>query len=96
MPNTIEKIEAKFDRLQKAREIVAHQGVHIVLGMRSHYTVDASDGKNQYMVNAKCTCPDANERADLHDGDCKHKLAVLLWLTCDARTRRGESVPKEW
>ena len=108
MPNTIEKIEAKFDRLQKAREIVAKQGVHVMLGVDEHtagefggrprtcFAVDSSTGSGKYFVNGSCSCPDARERADLHDGDCKHRLAVLLWLTADARTRRGESVPKEW
>ena len=108
MGTTIERIEAQFDRLQRAREIVRNQGVHVMLGVdediagdfggrpRTCFAVDSSSGKGQYFVNGQCSCPDAKERQDLHEGLCKHRLAVLLWLTCDAKTRRGESVAKEW
>ena len=108
MVSVIEQIEAKFDRLQKARQIVQQQGVHVMLGVDEHtagtfggrprtcFAVDSSTGSGKYFVNGHCSCPDAKERADLHEGWCKHRLAVQLWLTCDARTRRGESVPKEW
>ena len=96
MPSAIEKIEAMHDRLQKARGIVANQGVHVVLGIDSHFAIDSTAGNGQYLVNGKCSCSDAKEREDLHNGVCKHRLAVLLWLEADTRTRRGESVPKEW
>ena len=108
MHTIIERIEAQFERLQKAREIVAKQGVHVLLGVdedttgdfggrpKTCHAVDSSSGSGQYFVNGSCGCPDAKERADLHEGWCKHRLAVQLWLTADAKTRRGESVPKEW
>ncbi len=108
MPSTIERIEAQFDRLQKARDIVSNQGVHVMLGVddehagefggrqRTCFAVDSSTGKGKYFVNGSCGCPDAKERADLHEGWCKHRLAVQLGLTADAKMRRGASVPKEW
>jgi hypothetical protein len=74
----VQQIEVLHQRLVKAREIVAAGKVHPIVGLEAHYTVEASKG-GFYLVNGECTCPDAQERADIHWGWCKHKLAVELF-----------------
>ena len=94
MSNVIEKIEALHCRLEKAREIVAEGKVRPVLGMDEHYTVESSTGEGHYLVNATCSCPDAQHRSELTKGLCKHKLAVLVYLeaqetTTEAREKKA-------
>ena len=79
MVTTIQMIEGLSKRLEKVRQILADGKVHPVIGMDSHYCVAASDGQGFYMVNGECTCPDANQRTELHNGWCKHNLAVELF-----------------
>jgi hypothetical protein len=74
----IQQIEALHQRLVKAREIVAAGKVHPIIGLETHYTVQASTG-GFYLVNGECTCPNAQERADIHRGWCKHMLAVEIY-----------------
>lgn len=79
MISPIKQIEELNKRLEKAREIVAAGKVYPVLGMEDHFAVEASDGKGFYLVNGTCTCPDAQNRTDIHKGWCKHKLSVELY-----------------
>jgi hypothetical protein len=74
----IKQIESLYQRLEKARSIVAAGKVHPITGTTDHYVVEASNG-NHYLVNAVCTCVDAQQRGDIHHGWCKHKLAVELF-----------------
>jgi hypothetical protein len=74
----IQQIESLYQRLAKAREIVAAGKVHPIVGMTDHYTVESSKG-NFYLVNGTCSCQDAQQRIDIHHGWCKHKLAVELY-----------------
>ena len=79
MPTVIDTIEALCERLQRARVIVSEGRVHPVLGATDHYIVESSTGRGFYLVNTDCTCPDAQHRAALNRGLCKHKLAVVLY-----------------
>lgn len=79
MVTTIEQIEGLSKRLDKARQIVSDAMVFPVVGMSEHYVVQASDGNSFYLISDTCTCPDANERSELHKGWCKHRLAVELF-----------------
>ena len=74
----IQQIESLYARLEKARVITASGKVHPIVGMDEHYAVESSKG-DLYLVNGTCTCIDAQERADIHHGWCKHKLAVELF-----------------
>jgi hypothetical protein len=74
----IRQIKFLYARLEKAREIVAAGKVHPIVGMDKHYAVESSKG-DFYLVNGTCTCIDAQQRADLYHGWCKHKLAVELF-----------------
>ena len=77
MVSPIQQIEALTQRLEKARQLVADGKVHPINGMEEHYAVQAST-EGFYLVNESCTCPDAQQRDELHKGWCKHKLAVEL------------------
>lgn len=83
MPSVVDTIEALCERLQRARIIVAEGRVHPVLGATGHYIVESSTGRGFYLVNHDCTCPDAQHRAELNRGLCKHKLAVVLYQEPD-------------
>jgi predicted nucleic acid-binding Zn finger protein len=75
--STIAQIEAIYDRLSKARTLVANGKVHPVYGMADHYIVDGSSAK--YLVNGECRCPDAANRVELTKGLCKHRLAAMVY-----------------
>src|SRR5918996_1163924 len=74
----VQQIEALHQRLVKARDIVAAGKVHPIIGLETHYTVQASTG-GFYLVNGECTCPDAQQWTDIHRGWCKHMLAVEIY-----------------
>jgi hypothetical protein len=74
----VQQIEALHHRLVKAREIVATGKVHPIVGLETHFAVQASIG-GFYLVNGECTCPDAQQRTDIHRGWCKHMLAVEIY-----------------
>jgi hypothetical protein len=59
----IARIEALYDRLTRARTLVADNKVHTVYGIANHYIVDGTDAK--YLVNGSCICPDATNRPEL-------------------------------
>ncbi len=79
MASVIQKIEALYQRLERARAIVAEGRIHPVLGKPDHYVVQSTKGDGFYLVNGTCICPDATERAELTKGLCKHKLAAVLF-----------------
>jgi hypothetical protein len=72
----VAKIEALYDRLTRARTLVADNKVHPVYGMANHYFVEGTEAK--YLVNGSCICPDAVNRPELK-GLCKHKLAATIY-----------------
>jgi hypothetical protein len=78
----VAKIEALYDRLTRARTLIADNKVHPVYGMPDHYIVEGKETK--YLINGGCICPDARNRPELK-GLCKHKLAAVIY---------SEQVPK--
>ena len=72
----VAKIEALYDRLTRARILVADNKVHSVYGMAGHYIVEGKEAK--YLVNGSCIFPDSVNRPELK-GLCKHKLAVTIY-----------------
>ena len=72
----VAKIEALYDRLTRARTLVADNKVHPVYGIVDHYFVEGKEAK--YLVNGSCICPDSVNRPELK-GLCKHKLAVVIF-----------------
>ena len=85
-----DRIEAAYERLEKAKEIVANGGVHPMIGQPDHFAVEASDG-GVYTVNAACTCPDYEHRQHLNGRLCKHRLAVYLHLEAAEGADKSES-----
>jgi hypothetical protein len=77
MVSPVQPIESLYQRLEKAKEIVQQGKVHPIVGMDDHFIVQGNAG--YYLINAICTCADAQERTDIHHGWCKHKLAVELF-----------------
>jgi predicted nucleic acid-binding Zn finger protein len=77
----IARIEALYDRLTRARTLVADNKVHPVYGMADHYIVEGKEAK--YLVNSACICPDSVNRPELK-GLCKHKLAVTIYAEQEA------------
>jgi hypothetical protein len=75
----VKQIESLYHRLEKARTIYAAGKVHRILGLDQHYVVESSKGDGFYSINAICTCPDAQNRTELHHGWCCHKLAVEIF-----------------
>jgi hypothetical protein len=73
----IVRIEALYDRLTRARTLVADNKVHPVYGMADHYFVEGKEAK--YLINSgSCICPDSVNRPELK-GLCKHKLAATIY-----------------
>jgi hypothetical protein len=72
----IARIEALYDRLTRARTLVADNKVHPVYGMADHYIVEGKEAK--YLINGSCICPDSMNRPELK-GLCKHKLAATIY-----------------
>jgi predicted nucleic acid-binding Zn finger protein len=80
----IARIEALYDRLTRARTLVADNKVHPVYGMDDHYFVEGKEAK--YLVNGSCICPDSVNRPELK-GLCKHKLAALVYAEQEAKAQ---------
>ena len=76
--NPVRRIEELNSRLMKAYELVDSGAVEPVLERSGHYVVKASKGGRYVVENGKCVCQDAVRRTDLHRGNCKHLLAVLV------------------
>ena len=81
MTTPVQQIEALYQRLQRAREIVADGKVFPIVGMDDHYTVQGTGG--HYLVNEHCTCQDAQQRNDMHKDPGKEQ-AVELYKTDDS------------
>jgi hypothetical protein len=77
----VAKIEALYDRLTRARTLVADNKVHPVYGMADHYFVEGNEAK--YLVNGTFICPDSVNRPELK-GLCKHKLAATIYAEQEA------------
>ena len=91
MATTIEKIEAMYERLERARELVTGNKVNPILGMDANYIVASSTGSGYYLVNGSCSCPDAQHRSELTNGVCKHKLAALVFAEGKEKPPAGAS-----
>jgi hypothetical protein len=64
-------------RLDRAQEFIDQGRIHPVANMPDHYVVE---GENTwYVVNGECCCEDYKYRQPLHQGWCKHRLAVALY-----------------
>ena len=72
----IQQIDSLNTRLEKARQIVAEGRIFPVLNMAGHYVVQAPQGKGFYLVNSEGCCTDGQQRAELLEGFCEHRLAV--------------------
>jgi hypothetical protein len=86
----IAQIEALYDRLSRARTLVAGSKFHPVVNMPDLYVVEGSAGF--YIVNDTCCCNDAASRNDLIKGHCKHKLAALLYS--EQQSQAENNTPK--
>jgi hypothetical protein len=86
----IARIEALYDRLTRARTLVADNKVHPVYGMADHYIVEGKEAK--YLVNGSCICPDAVNRPELR-GLCKHKLAATIYAEQQAIADNPKAAP---
>ena len=91
--NPIARIDALFERLTKARQLVANGKVHPVYGMADHFIVEGADDK--YVVNGACVCPDATHRYELNKGLCKHRLAALVYAQAHTEANPDGSSPKD-
>ena len=78
----VTRIEALYDRLTRARALIADNKVHPVYGMADHYIVEGKEAK--YLVNGSCICPDSVNRPELK-GLCKHKLAATIYAEQEAK-----------
>ena len=72
----VQRIEAAYKRLEKAKEIVRTGKVHRVEGADGYWVVEGSQGAF-YLVNGTCTCPDYQRRGETLKW-CKHMLAVEI------------------
>ena len=74
----VKTIEALNQRLEKAKEL-AHNGKVRRIEGTGNWVVQNSDESKIYLVeDSSCTCPDFQQRKELHKGWCKHRLAVAL------------------
>jgi hypothetical protein len=85
----VDQIEALYDRLSRARTLVANNKVHPIYGMADHYIVEGSNAR--YLVNGECRCPDATNRIDLVKGFCKHRLAALVYAEQLAKAGKSKA-----
>ena len=79
MTNIVLQIEALHQRLERARQLIVDGKVSTVLGATDHYVIESSTGDGVWLVNGSCDCPDAQQRAELTKGFCKHRLAAILY-----------------
>jgi hypothetical protein len=64
-------------RLDRAQEFIDQGRVHPVANMPDHFIVEGDS--LWYVVNGECCCEDFKYRQPLHQGWCKHRLAVALY-----------------
>jgi predicted nucleic acid-binding Zn finger protein len=88
----IAQIEALYDRLSRARTLVANNKVHPIYGMANYYVVEGSNAR--YLVNGSCNCPDATNRVELTKGLCKHRLAAMVYAEQQAKAETPKATRK--
>ncbi len=83
------QIESLNTRLEKARLIVAEGRIFPVLNKEGHYVVWADQENGFYVVDTEGCCTNGQQRVDLLDGYCEHRLAIdILNETHEAKTVR--------
>ena len=75
------QIEEIYQRLVKARELVANGSVHRIQLVKNHYTVDSDgDSVGDFLVdNGRCRCDGAQSRSSAIKGWCEHRTAVEIF-----------------
>lgn len=83
----VQQIESLNSRLEKARVIVTEGRIFPVLNKEGHYVVWADQENGYYVVDTEGCCTNGQQRVDLLDGYCEHRLAVdILNETREAET----------
>lgn len=83
----VRQIESLNTRLEMARVIVAEGRIFPVLNKEGHYVVWADQENGYYVVDTEGCCTNGQQRVDLLDGYCEHRLAVdILNETREAET----------
>ena len=77
--NHAHQIENVNTRLQSAKKIAKKGKVFPVYNKEDHFVVRTDDGKGFYIVNAEGCCDKDQQRRDLLQGYCEHRLAVELF-----------------
>ncbi len=94
----VRQIESLNTRLEKARVIVAEGRIFPVLNKEGHHVVWANQENGYYVVDTEGCCTNGQQRVDLLDGYCEHRLAVdILNETHEAEavaTTRPEAQPE--
>jgi predicted nucleic acid-binding Zn finger protein len=90
----IAQIEALYNRLSKARTLVANNKVHSIYSLVNYYVVEGSNAR--YLVNGNCNCSDATNRVELTKGLCKHRLAAMVYaeqqtMVTNPKVKKAES-----
>ena len=83
----VDKLEALYRRLEKAKHIVMEDGVR-QLPDNTFQVRGQETPSRVYDVAGTCNCPDAKKNADTLNGICKHRLATYLW----ARTQEARDL----
>ena len=89
----IARIEALYQRLTRAKELVAQGKVSPVYGLPQYFFVEGQN--TRYLVNGSCNCPDATYRTELLKGNCKHRLAALLYTEQSAMVKTPQATKPE-
>ena len=72
----VRQIESLNSRLEKARLIVTEGRIFPVLNKEGHHVVWADQENGFYVVDTEGCCTNGQQRIDLLDGYCEHRLAV--------------------
>lgn len=75
----VEQIESLNTRLEKARLIVSEGRIFPVLNREGDYVVRAVQENGFYVVSAEGCCTNGQQRIDLLEGYCEHRLAVNIF-----------------
>ena len=77
--NHAHQIENVNTRLEKAKKIAKNKKVFPVYNKEDHFVVRTDDGKGFYIVSPEGCCDKDQQRRDLLQGYCEHRLAVELF-----------------
>ena len=96
MVSPVTQIESLYKRLEKARQLVTDGRVHPVVGMDGHFVVQGNAG--YYLVicgheQCNCTCPDHQQRQEVHHGWCKHRITVAVFQESQAQAEAPKLQP---